>query len=702
MPWKEMSIVICSLVVLACGGRELTDVQTPEINPFFAAYDTPFNVHPFDRIRPDHFMPAFERGMAEQKEEIAAVTADPASPTFENTIAALDRSGNLLEEVSRVFFALSESNTNEQIQQIQQQISPRLAAHRDEIRLDRALFERVKSVYDQRPELELRPEQDYLLEQIYTRYVRNGALLADDDRTRLREINQRLAELRVRFDQNLLAETNGFMLVIDDETDVDGLPDAVIEAAAGTAEKAGFAGRWVFTTHKPSMLPFLTYGENRALRQELYTAYIMRGNNGNEHDNKEVISEIVNLRIEKAQLLGYDTYADYMLESRMAKTPDKVYQLLDQLWKASLPVAKREVEEMQAIIDREGGGFKLASWDWWFYAEKLRKEKYDLDDTELRPYFELKNVRDGVFYVANELYGLTFEEIEGLPKPHPDAQVFQVREADGSHCAVIYMDYHPRDSKGQGAWCGRFRGQHRNEGVEVDPIINLVCNFTTPTEGTPALLSLDEVQTLFHEFGHALDGMLSDTTYRTRFWTTDFGELPSQIMEHWAMAPEVMKVYARHYQTGESIPDELITKITNSTLFNQGFNQVEYLAASLLDMAYHTIPEALELDVEGFERALFDDIGLIPEVVSRYRTTYFGHITGGYAAGYYGYIWSGVLDHDAFAAFEETSLFDRETAQRFRTSILEVSGSRDYMEMWIDFRGREPEIGPLLRNLGLQ
>ena len=357
---------------------------------------------------------------------------------------------------------------------------------------------------------------------------------------------------------------------------------------------------------------------------------------------------------------------------------------------------------MQEIIDSEGGGFKLAPWDWWFYAEKVRKAEFDLDDNELRPYFELNNVRDGVFYVANQLYGLTFVELEDMPKPHPDAQVFEVFEADGSHAAVIYMDYHPRESKRGGAWCGRFRSQNRSTGVEVDPVINLVCNFTTATEDTPALLSLDEVETLFHEFGHALDGILANVTYRTGVRSPDFGELPSQIMEHWAMAPEVMKVYATHYQTGEPIPDELIAKIEKSSTFNQGFVQVEYLAASLLDMKYHTLTEPTEIDINAFEDGYFDEIGLIPEIVSRYRTTYFAHITGGYAAGYYGYTWSGVLDHDAFAAFEETSLFDSETANRFRTEILEVSGSKDYMEMWVAFRGREPEIGPLLRNLGLQ
>jgi peptidyl-dipeptidase Dcp len=698
---RKASVLIVCVLVLGCGGRA-ADQPAVDTNPFFVAYDTPFNVQPFDRIDEADFVPAFEEGMSRQNAEVAAIVDNPEPPTFDNTIAALDRSGELLDEVSRVFFALSGSNTNDEIEEIQKQIAPRLAAHTDEIQMNPRLFERIKTVYEQRESLELNREQRFLLEYLYRRAVRDGALLNDEDQARLKEINQRLSALQVEFNANLLAETNGFKLVIEDEADLAGLPAAVIETAAATAEREGIENAWVFTTHKPSMLPFLTYADNRDLRKQLYTAYTVRGNQDNEFDNKAVIAEIVNLRVEKAGLLGYETFAHYTLEPRMAGTPDKVYELLDQLWAASLPVAKREVEEMQAIIDAEGGGFELASWDWWYYAEKVRKAKYDLDDNELRPYFELNNVRDGVFYVANQLYGLKFVELEDMPKPHPDAQVFEVFEADGSHAAVIYMDYHPRESKRGGAWCGRFRSQNRSAGVEVDPVINLVCNFTTASEDMPALLSLDEVETLFHEFGHALDGMLSNLTYRTTDRSPDFGELPSQIMEHWAMAPEVLKVYARHYQTGEPIPDELIAKIEKSTTFNQGFNQVEYLAASLLDMEYHTLTEPAELDINAFEKAYFDEIGLIPEIVSRYRTTYFAHITGGYAAGYYGYIWSGVLDNDAFAAFEETSLFDQETANRFRKEILEVSGSKDYMDMWVAFRGREPEIGPLLRNLGLQ
>jgi len=697
---RRAFLLIACVLVLSCGGMGTQGRATGD-NPFFADYGTPFDVHPFDRIENAHFIPAFEEGMARQNDEIAALVADPEAPTFDNTIAALDRSGVLLDEVSRAFFALSGSNTNDEIQEIQKQISPRLAAHRDEIRLNPELFARVKTVYEQRESLELDREQGFLLEKLYERYVRNGAILEGDDKTRLKEINQRLSELRVEFNKNLLAETNGFMLVITDEADLAGLPDGVIVTAAGTAAGKGIDGSWVFTTHKPSMLPFLTYSEKRDLRKELFTAYTVRGDQDNNYDNKAVIAEIVNLRVEKAKLLGYEDYASYTLEPRMAGTPEGVYRLLDRLWAASLPVAKREVEEMQAIIDAESGGFELAPWDWWYYAEKVRKAKFDLDDNELRPYFELNNVRDGVFHVANKLYGLTFEALEDMPKPHSDAQVFEVFETDGSHAAVIYMDYHPRDSKRGGAWCGRFRSQNRAAGAEVDPVINLVCNFTTATEETPALLSLDEVETLFHEFGHALDGILAEVTYRTSFRSPDFGELPSQIMEHWATHPDVLRVYARHYQTGEPIPDALIAKIEKSATFNQGFIQVEYLAASLLDMEYHTLTGTTELDINAFEKAYFDEIGLIPEIVSRYRTTYFAHIVGGYAAGYYGYTWSGVLDHDAFAAFEETSLFDQETAQRFRSEILEVSGTADYIDMWVNFRGREPDIEPMLRNLGL-
>ena len=698
---KHLLLTTVLLLALVACTDSVPDIGS-EGNPFLAPYNTRFDVQPFDRILPEHFVPAFEEGMAQQNAEVQAIIEDPEAPSFDNTIAALDRSGALLGEVSRVFFSLTGSNTNDELKKINKEMSPRLAAHRDEIRLNKQLFERVRAVYDAREALDLDDEQAFLLDNMYKDYVRSGALLSYEDQARLKEINQELSRLRVAFSDNLLAETNAFQLVIEAEHDLAGLTEGAVKTAAEAAAAAGMEGKWLFTTHKPSMLPFLTYADNRDLRRELFTAYTMRGNNGNENDNTSILADIVTLRIEKAALLGYETYADYVLEQRMAKTPDRVLDLLDRLWEASLPVAKNEVVEMQKIIDREGGGFQLAAWDWWYYAEKLRKEKYELDDTELRPYFELDRVREGAFWVANQLYGLTFEPIEGLPKPHPDAQVFQVFEADGSHCGIMYMDFHPRASKRQGAWCGGFRRQNRADGEEVDPIINLVCNFTEPSGNAPALISMDEVGTLFHEFGHALDGLLSDVTFKTTFRSSDFSELPSQIMENWAFEPEVMRQYAKHYETNEVIPDRLIEKISKSTLFNQGFITVEYLAASLLDMEYHTLTEASDLDVVAFETEYFDRIGLIPEIVSRYRSSYFAHIVGGYAAGYYGYIWSGVLDKDAFEAFKETSLFDHATAQRFRTAILERNGTADYLEMYTDFRGREPEIEPLLRSRGLQ
>jgi peptidyl-dipeptidase Dcp len=698
-----LMLLVVVLVFTSCSktAETPTEALTTDI-PFFAEYDTPFKVPPFDIIKPEHFIPAYEKGMEQQRAEIGKLVNNTEAPTFENTIVALDRSDKLLSEVSRVFSGLSGANTNDEIKAIQKEMAPRLAAHRDEISLNKKLFERIKAVYEQRDELNLNDEQMYLLENLYKRYVRNGANLNDEDQAKLKEINQELSKHGVQFGQNVLAETNEFKLVIENEEDLAGLPESSITGAAEAAKEAGLEGKWVFTTHKPSMIPFLQYSEKRDLREKLYRAYTKRGDNDNEHDNKKILSDLIRLRVERANLLGYKTYADYILESRMAGNPQNVYDLLNRLWDASLPIAKRERQEMQAIIDREGGGFKLASWDWWYYAEKLRKEKYQLDDTELRPYFVLNNVRDGAFWVANQLYGLTFEELKGMPLPHPDAQVFEVKEADGSHCGVLYMDFHPRTSKRAGAWCGTYRGQSRKYGEEIDPVVNLVCNFSNPVGDNPAMITLEEGETLFHEFGHGLDNLLSNVTYGTTFRSSDFSELPSQIMEHWAMEPTVLKHYAKHYQTGEPIPDSLIDKIVKSGLFNQGFITVEYLAASLLDMKYHTLIEPQDLDVNRFEKDYFDEIGLIPEIVSRYRSTYFNHIIGGYAAGYYGYIWCEVLDCDAFEAFKETSLFDQKTANAFRKSILEVNGTADYMSMYLNFRGREPRIEPLLKNRGLQ
>lgn len=701
--WLALIIIAAGLLMPACTKKSEPPAEgaaTVE-NPFFADYNTPYNVPPFDLIKAEHFVPAFEEGMQQHKADIDAIVENTEAPNFENTIVALDRSGKLLSKVNPVFYGLSSANTNDDIKKIQVEMSPRLAKHRDEINLNKALFERVKAVYEQRDQLNLNDEQMYLLENLYKGYVRNGAELNDEDQAKLKEINQKFSVLGVQFGQNVLAETNEFKLVIENEADLAGLPESAIMGAVEAAKEADMEGKWVFTTHKPSMIPFLQYSEKRDLREKLYMAYIKRGDNDNERDNKKILSDIIKLRVERAQLLGYETYAHYILERRMAGTPDKVYDLLNRLWDASLPMAKQEAKEHQAAIDREGGNFKLGSWDWWYYAEKMRKEKYQLDDTELRPYFMIDNVRDGAFWVANQLYGLTFEKLEDMPKPHPDAQVFMVKEADGSHCGVIYMDFHPRTSKRGGAWCGTYQSQSRKYGTEIDPIVNLVCNFSKPSGDKPALITLEEVETLFHEFGHGLDNLLSNVTYGTTFRSSDFSELPSQIMEHWAMEPEVLKHYAKHYQTGEPIPDNLIDKIVKSGLFNQGFITIEYLAACLLDMKYHTLTDPQDLDINQFEKSYFAEIDLIPEIISRYRSTYFSHIIGGYAAGYYGYIWSGVLDCDAFEAFKETSLFDQDTANAFKKHILEKNGTADYMTMYKNFRGREPKIEPLLKKRGL-
>lgn len=674
---------------------------TPAANPFFSPYGTPYDVPPFDRIRPEHYLPAFEEGMKRQKAEIESIVTDGAAPTFDNTIAALDRSGQLLSEVSAVFFGLNSANTNDEIQKINAEIAPRLSAHQDEIRLNPMLFQRVKAVYEQREGMKLTAEQMYLLEHLYREYIRGGANLPEASQKTLMDINQQLSKLGVKFNQNLLAETNAFKLVIDRREDLAGLPEASIAAAAAAAGDAGLPGKWVFTIQKPSMLPFLQYSTRPDLRRQLYAGYTRRCDQDNQYDNKKVLSDIVRLRLERSRLLGYPTYAQYVLENRMAQTPDKVYDLLNRLWAAALPIARKDRDEFQAMADREGGGYKVDAADWWYYAEKQRKAKYDLDDNELRPYFALAKVREGAFWAAGKLYGLKFEPLPGIPGPHAEAQAFRVREANGTHLGILYTDFHPRPGKRVGAWCGTYRDAYRRDGRRVPPVVSMVCNFTRPSGDQPALLSLEEVSTLFHEFGHALNALMSNVTYDTTFRATDCVELPSQIMEHWATAPEVLRHYARHYRTGKAIPRTLVDRINKSDKFNQGFMTVEYLAASLLDMKYHTLTEPRDLDVNAFEKTYLDGIGLIPEILPRYRSTYFAHIIGGYAAGYYSYIWSGVLDCDAFEAFRETSLFDRKTATRFRKYVLEVLGAVDPAVMFRNFRGRDPRIEPLLKDRGL-
>ncbi|WP_430814338.1 M3 family metallopeptidase [Carboxylicivirga sp. RSCT41] len=690
----------------ACQSPQKTE-QSGE-NPFFSKYNTEYNVPPFEKIKAEHYLPAMEKAMAEHKQEVDAIINNSEAATFENTIVALDDAGKMLSEVMSVYYGLKSAHGTEGIMKIAPEVGKKMSAHGDDISLNPALFERVNAVYAQKDELGLNGEQMMLLEDTYKGFVRSGVSLPEDKKAELREINSRLSELYNSFSTNVLNETNKFKLVIDNEADLAGLPESAILGAAETAKEMGMEGKWVFTTQKPSMLPFLSYADKRELREKLYKGYYMRGNNNDDLDNKKNIEEIVNLRIKRANLLGYETYADYVLEERMSKTSDKVYELLEQLWDRALPVAKKERADMQAIIDREKGGFQLESWDWWYYAEKVRQEKYDLDESEVRPYFELNNVRDGAFNVATKLWGLQFEEITTeFPKPHADAQVFKVTEADGSHKGILYMDWHPRATKKQGAWCGAFRKQSRRGGEDIPPVVTIVCNFSKPVGDMPALLSFDEASTLFHEFGHGLHQLFSDCTYQGLSGTSvprDFVELPSQIMENWAGDPAVMKEYARHYKTGEVIPDELVEKLKNSGQFNQGFATTEYLAAALLDMNYHTQKEIKAIDVNQFEEDYLKSIGLIPEIISRYKSTYFMHIfaSSGYTAGYYSYIWSGVLDADAFEAFKETSLYDQATAKSFRENILERGGTVDAMEMYTNFRGREPKIEALLRQRGLE
>jgi peptidyl-dipeptidase Dcp len=674
--------------------------QVDKSNPFFSEFNTPFNVPAFDKIMAKHYMPAFDTGMAQGRREIAQIVKNKKNPTFKNTVVALDNAGELLTNVSKVFFEQASANTNDSLQNIEVEISPKLAAFNDEITLNPDLFKRVKYVYDNQTKFKLNPEQTFLLENLYKGFIRNGANLNKQDQDSLKKLNQQISVLAVRFSQNILNETNDYKLFVD-KSGIDGLPESVTAPAADAAKAAGQEGKWLFTTQKPSIFPFLTYSKNRELRRELFHAYTNRGNNGNESDNNKVFAELVALRAAHAKILGFKSHADYVLELRMAKNPENVANLLNSLWERAIPLAKNEVKEMQDIINKEGGKFKLEPSDWWYYSEKLRKQKYDLNDTELRPYFKLENVIDGVLTCANKLFGITFTPLTKIPLPHPDAKAFEIKDNNGLHIGVLYMDFHPRESKRQGAWCGTYRSHHMKDGKIITPVVTSVFNFTSPNGDMPALLDLDEVSTLFHEFGHALDNLFNKNQYNSLYVPSDFVELPSQLNEHWATEPAVLKMYAKNYKTGELIPDELVKKITNSGYFNQGFANVEVLAASMLDMAYHTLQAPVNIDIQSFEKDYFTKIGLIPEIVSRYRTTYFAHIADGYDAGYYCYTWAAVLDNDAFEAFKEKGIFDQATAQSYRKNILEKDGTMDAMQMFVNFRGREPKIEPLLKNTGL-
>ncbi len=700
-------LLIAGLLCLAVPAlAEAPQAPAKDGNPLLMEWTTPFGVPPFDKIKEEHYLPAFKEAIAEQRREAQAISKSEAAPTFANTIEALERSGRALERVRAVFFGLQSAETNERHQATAKEVAPLLSALRDDIALDESLFKRVKTLQEKRDALELDTEQKMLLKNTHRDFVRGGANLDAKGKERLRAINTELSVLGVKFGENVLAETNAYKLVIEKREDLAGLPDRVVAGAADAAKAAKLEGKWVFTLQAPSIWPFLQYADNRELRKQLLTAYITRGDHGDKSDNKTALSKIAALRAEKATLLGYPTFANYILEENMAEKPERVYGLLNQLWTPALAVANKEAAAITEEIKKEGKEFALEPWDWRYYAEKIKKARYDVDEQAVRPYFELDHVRDGAFYVATKLYGITFVERKDIPVYNPEVRTYEVKDADGSHLGVLMLDYHPRPGKRSGAWSGRYRDQWVENGKDVRPIVNNVGNFSRPAGGAPALLSLEETETLFHEFGHGLHSLLSRCHYSSLAATSvprDFVELPSQIMENWLLEPEVLKVYAKHYKTGETIPDELVAKIKKARQFNEGFNTVEYLAASFLDMDWHTLADPKERDAVAFEKASLGKIGLIPEIVVRYRSPYFSHIfSGGYAAGYYGYVWAEVLDADAFQAFKEKGLFDPATAKSFRTNILERGGTEEPMVLYKRFRGREPSVEPLLVRRGLK
>ena len=674
-------------------------------NPFFGKYSSPYGIPPFDKIKVEHYKPAFIKGREEQKKEIEAIVKNKKTATFENTIVALDRSGKLLNKVSSVFYGQNSANTNAEMQAVSRELSPLLSKHSDDITMNAELFKRVKYVYDNQEKMNLDKEQKKLLEETYKDFVRSGANLNAEQQQRLRELNAEISMLQLTFGQNMLAETNAFKLVVDNEADLAGLPQNLIANAAESAKEAGLEGKWVFTLHNPSVMPFLQYSERRELRERMFKGYTSRGSHGNANDNRDIIRRLLKVRAEKAHLMGFKDYASMALDTRMAKTSDAVYELLDQVWKPALAKAKEELADIQAEMAKDGRDFEAEGWDWRYYADRAKRAKYSFDENELRPYLELNNVRDGMFYCANRLYGITFKPLKNVPLPHPDSQSFECRDADGSLLGVLFLDFFPRASKRGGAWCGTYRSQSYENGKKVTPVVTIVCNFTKPAAGQPALLSADETSTMFHEFGHAPHNFFKDVHYQgVSGVPREFVELPSQVNEHWAFAPEVLKVYAKHYKTGEIMPQELVEKLDRSGKYGQGFATVEYVAASLLDMDYHVQEVPEDVDLLDFERRTLVSRGLLSQIPPRYRTTYFNHtMGGGYTAGYYSYMWAEVLEADAFEAYKETGdIFNKEVATKFRKYILTPGGIDDAMDMYVNFRGKKPSIEPLLKNRGLK
>ncbi|MBQ6237112.1 MAG: M3 family metallopeptidase [Bacteroidales bacterium] len=698
---KRLIIIGCAALTLmaACKNKDNMD------NPFFGEWNTPYGIPDFEKIKPEHYMPAFEEGIARQKAEIDAIANNSEAPTFANTIEALEQSGDLLNEVSAVFFNLAECINSPEMEKIAEEATPLVSAHGDDIMLNAKLFERVKAVYEQRESLGLDGEQMRLVEETYKNFVRNGANIPADKQDRFREINSLLASLTLRFGNNVLAATNQYSLSLDaDKARSIGLGDDQLAAAFEASAAAGIDDHARFTLDIPSWEPFMQNCTDRELRQQMWEAYANRCT-GENYNNSVLIDSIVNLRLERANILGFESHAAYTLDDCLAKTPEAVYQCLMDLWTPALNKAKQERDEYQKMLEKDQPGAKLQPWDWRYYCEKMRKERYALNDDEIRPYFPLDKVREGAFTVANKLYGITFRENNKLPKYHPEAISYEVLDGD-KVIAILYMDFFPRESKRSGAWMTNFREQYIDkDGNNVIPIISMVCNFTKPTKDKPSLLNFDQSETLFHEFGHCLHGILSQCHYRSLSGTNvprDFVEMPSQVMENWCRHPQVMKEYARHYKTGEAIPDSLIAKIEAAGTFGQGFINTELLAASLLDMDYHSITKPTKIVLPDFEDQAMAKIGLIPEIISRYKSCYFQHIfSGGYSAGYYSYTWTAILDADAFEAFRESGdLYNPELAKKFRF-LLSHGNTIDPMKMYVDFRGKQPSVEPLKRNRGL-
>jgi|TARA_B100001093_G_scaffold226793_1_gene217338 peptidyl-dipeptidase Dcp len=673
------------------------------MNPFLSEYETPFKIPPFEKIKFSHFEPAFEIGMKQHQDEIYTIANNEQEPTFENTLEAMEKSGKTLNKVASVFFNLLGSNTNDDLDALAVIISPKLSAHNDSILLNKSLFSKIETLHKNKKLYDLTTEQNRLLEETYKRFVRSGVNLEQESMDRLTEINSSLSSLSVQFDQNVLKETNSYSMVIDNEEDLEGLPAEEIRQAALLANSEGKNGKWVFKPTRVSMYPFLTYSSKRDLREELFNSYIQRGDNDNEFDNKKIIAEMVSLRKQKAEMMGFESHSDYVLDNSMAKSPENVNKLLQTIWKPGIEKAMGEVNSMQDLITNEGANFKLAAWDWWHYSEKLRQEEFDFKEEDIKPYFSEEKVLQGAFEVANKLFDVTFTERNDLPKYRENIRSFIVEDADQKVIGIFYTDYTLRPNKSGGAWMNTFRDQSKFNG-EIIPIVVNVCNFPPENADGVSLLSFEQVETLFHEFGHGLHGLLSNAQYPSLSGTSvtrDYVEFPSQMMENWAREPEVMKTFAKHYKTGEVIPDDLLKKISAAGTFNEGFATTEYVAAAHLDMAYHTEEQEIE-DIDKFENETLKDLGLIPQIEARYRSTYFGHIfAGGYSSGYYSYLWTEVLEADAFEAFKEKGLFHRETADKLKEYVYSAGNTDDLMTQYVRFRGKEPEIEPLLKKRGL-